>query len=141
MTSLSKKGAVIYSGCYQNIQKMNSYLLSTAPYPWTTDSTDFVNDQLTDTTTPASVMYNKNAAGNNFLSKAITNIRVSDDGLVSFDFMGGDPQPVEAVSKDMVQTTVYNLRGVCVGNRIESQRPGIYIIRYSDGTARKVVVK
>lgn len=141
MTSLSKKGAVIYSGCYQNKEKMNSYLLSTAPYPWTTDSTDFVNDQLTDTTTPASVMYNKNAAGNKFLSKAITNIRVSDDGLVSFDFMGGDPQPVEAVSKDMVQTTVYNLRGVCVGNRIESQRPGIYIIRYSDGTARKVVVK
>jgi hypothetical protein len=59
--------------------KGHSRYLSTSPYPWATDSTDFVNDLLTDSSNPASVMFNNNAAGSKFLSKALTNIRMTDD--------------------------------------------------------------
>ena len=113
--------------------------LSTSAYPWSTDSTDFVNDHLTDSSMPASLMYNKNEAGSDYLSKAITNIRVSDDGLVSFDFMKEELDAVSTPSLTAQPTRVYNLRGYCVGSRLESQRPGIYIIRYADGTTKKVV--
>ena len=118
----------------------HSRLLSTSPYPWTTDSTDFVNDCLTDTSAPPSLMFNGNAAGSKFLSKAITNIRVSEDGLVSFDFMGGDPNMVDdrrwlnANSEQII--AIYDLSGL----QVTSQRPGrIYIVRYADGKTKKVV--
>lgn len=133
-SSLVGEGSAYYNG--------HSRLLSTSAYPWATDSTEFVNNMLTDISVPASLMFNINAAGSKYLSKAITNITMTDDGLVSFDFMGGSiPESVSAVSSDAMPAAVYNLRGVCVGTRIENQRPGIYIIRYTDGTARKVVVK
>jgi M6 family metalloprotease-like protein len=74
---------------HKNKAYMNSYLLSTSPYPWATDSTTFVNTELTDTSIPAAEMYTTNAEGSKLLGKPITNIRMSEDGLVSFDFMGG----------------------------------------------------
>jgi hypothetical protein len=114
--------------------------LSTAAYPWTTDSTDFVNDCLDDNSTPASLMYLNNQAGSKNLSKSITNIQIADDGTVSFDFMGGDPTDI--VDSPMLSTVtrapiaIFDLSG----RQVTSQRPGqIYIIRYSDGTTRKVV--
>ena len=68
---------------------MNSYYLSTSPYPWSTDSTDFVNNALTLTSVPPVKMNNANEYGDKKLDKPITNIRMSADGLISFDFMGG----------------------------------------------------
>ena len=65
--------------------------LSSSAYPWQTDSTDFVNRELTDESTPASTTFAMNAAGAYFLSKPITNITMTADGRVSFDFMGGSP--------------------------------------------------
>ncbi len=104
----------------------NRYL-STSAYPWTTDSTDFVNDQLTDTSTPPSLMYDNNEAGSKYLSKAITNIRVSDDGLVSFDFMGGDLARVSPIEEwhDKGDAPWYSLQG----HRLSSEplRKGLYI--------------
>ena len=124
---------------YLEDPRLHNRHLSTSAYPWTTDSTDFVNDQLTDQSIPASKMYNANQVGSRFLSKAITNIRVAEDGTVSFDFMGGDPAGVTALSQKKQPTGVYNLRGYYLGSRWENQRPGLYITRYADGTIKKVV--
>ena len=79
--------ALTTPGKHQNKPYMNSMMLSTSPYPWSTDSTTFVNDALTDTSVPATLMINANANGQKLLSKPITHIKVSDDGLVSFDFL------------------------------------------------------
>jgi hypothetical protein len=105
--------------------KGHSRYLSTSPYPWATDSTDFVNDLLTDSSNPASVMFNNNAAGSKFLSKALTNIRMTDDGLISFDFMGGDPSAVQIVRNEDGEDSWYSLQG---RRRLgKPQRRGIYI--------------
>ena len=105
--------------------KGHSRYLSTSPYPWATDSTDFVNDLLTDSSNPASVMFNNNAAGSKFLSKALTNIRMTDDGLISFDFMGGDPSAVQIVRNEDGEDSWYSLQGRRILGK--PQRRGIYI--------------
>lgn len=130
---------IIGSGNNPYVDGRNRHLGSAA-YPWATDSTDFVNDCLDDNSTPPSLMYNTNQAGSRLLSKAISNIRVADDGTVSFDFMGGDPEDIEELEMpaDLRPVAVYDLSGHCVGSRLESQRPGLYIIRYANGTTRKV---
>jgi len=113
---------------------MHNKHLSTTPYPWKTDSTTFVNDALTDTSTPASVMYNKNAAGSELLSKAITNITMSAEGLISFDLMGGTTaiRTLETVSPRQY----YDLSGRPIGM---PQRGHLYIVRQSNGTIRKQI--
>ena len=60
--------------------------LSTSPYPWYDSATETENDCLTDTSVPTVVMFNDNAEGSKQFGKSITNIRVADDGTVSFDF-------------------------------------------------------
>ena len=72
---------------YANSYRMNSNLLSTSPYPWTTDSTAFVNDSLTNNSVPAAKMNNKNSEESDMLSRSITNIRQNSDGSITFDFM------------------------------------------------------
>lgn len=125
---------------YSEKARMHNRHLSSSPYPWTTDSTTFVNDQLTDTSVPASKMYNTNEEGSKYLSKAISNIRMSEDGLISFDFMGGDPMPVTMPAwHDTMIKAVYDLSGCCLGYSLDGQRPGLYVVRYSDGTTKKVV--
>ena len=74
---------------YVNSGRMNSNYLSTSPYPWSTDSTEFVNDSLTNYSVPKAQMINA-VDGSNLLSKPITNIVQHDDGTIDFDFMGGD---------------------------------------------------
>lgn len=131
--------AHVKEGKYTYEKGHNPYL-STSAYPWSTDSTDFVNNQLTDKSTPASLMYDPNEAGSRYLSKAIRNISMTDDGLISFDFDGYDLSPVRQVSFRAVEPTrVYDLNGRYVGQRLESQRPGLYIVKQSDGTTKKVV--
>jgi len=63
---------------------IQSAWLSTSAYPWSTDTTDWVNDCLTETSVPALVMYNENSHGSKSLGKRITNIRMAPDGAVSF---------------------------------------------------------
>ena len=125
---------------YIESPRLHNRHLSTSPYPWTTDSTDFVNDCLTDSSTPASLMYNENDADSKYLSKAIKNVRMSDDGLISFDFEGYVQSAVTTLTQRKgTMTVVYDLGGHCLGSRLDSQRPGLYIVRYSDGTTKKVV--
>ena len=49
------------------------------PYPGETGNTS-----LTDDTTPAAILYNKNVSGERFMGKAIERITESEDGLISF---------------------------------------------------------
>ena len=66
---------------------MRNRYLSTSVYPYA-DST-MVNESLTDDSDPAATVFKANADGVKLMSKSVTNIRVADDGTVSFDFMGG----------------------------------------------------
>lgn len=85
---------------YLNDGHMNSYLLSTSPYPWTTDSTDVFNDSLTNNSVPPAKMNYPNLEGKTMLSKSITNIVKHSDGTISFDFMAD-------VAKCATPTVVY----------------------------------
>ena len=102
----------------------NKYL-STSVYPYTDPLTLVVNASLTDETTPAATLYYENAEGVKFMQKAITNIRIADDGTISFDFMGGTSgiRPIiEVIDSD---DSWYDLQG----RRLEGKptRKGIYI--------------
>ena len=80
---------------------------------------------LNDSSTPASTVYNKNAAGALLMSKAITNIRIADDGTVSFDFMGGTSgiQPIIEVTD--TDNRWYDLQGRQLQG--EPRQKGFYI--------------
>ncbi|MBP5338629.1 MAG: M6 family metalloprotease domain-containing protein [Prevotella sp.] len=80
---------------YANSGHMNSNLLSSSAYPWTTDSTSFVNDSLTNYSVPAAVMSNAGPDGTKMLSKPITNIVQNVDGTISFRFMGGNTKTIK----------------------------------------------
>jgi len=56
------------------------------PYPYEG------NDSLTNTSTPAATLYNKNSYSARLMNKAITNIRQNDDGTISFTFRGYAPK-------------------------------------------------
>ena len=77
---------------YANKGYLNNRHLSTSPYPWSTDSTSFVNSELTDNSVPSATMINTNSEGETLMSKPITNIQMTADGLISFNFMGGTPE-------------------------------------------------
>ena len=119
---------------------LRSIILSTSPYPWTTDSTSFVNCELTDTSVPAAVVYNANEDGEFFMSKDITNIEEHADGTISFRFMGGDSIPSAIAS-------VYTGEGNAVrktfdlsGRQVQSRHgAAVYIVREPNGAIRKIV--
>ena len=101
---------------YANKQRMNCLYLSTSPFPWSTDSTETVDRALVDTETP------------------ITNIRMTDDGLVSFDFRGGIPDAVnDVLAPRVVGDACFDLQGRRV---IGCPGKGIYIVG-----GRKVIIQ
>jgi hypothetical protein len=107
---------------------MNKILMSTAAYPWTTDSTSFVNNNLTDFSMPASEMYNRNSEGNYLLSKPITDITQHVDGTVSFAFhTSNNPDGIVNIETTYTQDTVYDLCGKRMANASQLL-PGIYIV-------------
>ena len=108
---------------YADSPYLHNRHLSTSAYPWSTDSTTFVNNELTDDSTPAAMMFNENAEGEKLLSKAITNIQMLDDGLISFDFMGGEPSAITAVPTPPANGNVYNI----MGQQITTPHKGLYI--------------
>ena len=87
-----------YIGAHPEIYKDgNPYIsghnhhLSTSPYPFTADD-GTVNSELTDTSMPAATMFNASSQGVLLMSKPITDITETEDGLVSFRFMA--PQTI-----------------------------------------------
>ena len=111
---------------YVNKPRMNSAILSTSPYPWSTDSTTYVNNELTDTSVPAATMYYPNEEGSTKLDKPITNISMTDDGLISFDFMGGAPIPdgIAPLHSSSSLPQYYNLQG----QKVAVPGKGIFIV-------------
>ena len=117
---------------------MRNCYLSTSVYPY---ADSFVENQsLTDDSSPKASVYAVNADGVNLMSKPITNIRMADDGTISFDFMK-DPTSVDpiryAADASSEADAWYDLNGA----RLPSapSRPGIYIRHSPDGTTRKIV--
>jgi len=79
---------------------------------------------LTNTSSPAAVLFTANADGELFMSKAITNIRLASDGTVSFDFMM-DPSGIHSIQTDEGHTQWYDLHGRKLPG--EPTTPGLYI--------------
>ena len=128
--------ALVTKSPYTQSSRMNSCILSTSPYPWVKDSIGVVNDSLTETSVPAPIMNFRNEKGDSLLNKPITNIRMSEDGLISFDFMGGDPIVISGVYHPNANThpSAFDL----FGRRISASRSrGVIIQRQADGTVRK----
>ena len=117
-----------------------SSYLSTSPYPYTDPVSLVVNQMLTNESSPASIVYSKNAEGETFMSKPITNIQMAADGTISFDFMVGavSVAPIRYSSQGGdVPVACYDHSGRCLPS--VPSRLGIYIVRYADGTTRKVI--
>ena len=74
------------------------------------------NTSLTDSSQPATILFNGNSVETTSLGKPVTNISESSDGLISFLFMGGAPSvPTELNS---VQTSATSFRASW--NEVES---------------------
>jgi len=113
---------------YQNAGMMNSLLMSSAAYPWQTDSTTFVNRELSATSVPAAKMYDQDAEGSTMLSKAISNITQNADGSVSFAFHASPVSAIVARRSDAPSGAVYTLTGSRVGQPLELLPKGVYIV-------------
>ena len=113
---------------------LRSKFLSTSAYPYTNPDTQVLNDMLTDTSSPASVLYSNNAEGVKLMGKSITNIRVAEDGTVSFDFMKGSTGIRDIIDTQKNDDRWYDIQGRRLYK--EPTRKGIYV-----RNSRKVVVK
>ena len=101
-------------------------------YPYV-DAEGGSHDALTDTSIPAATIFNPRADGVSLMGKSITDI-CEEDGHVSFIFTATSTGIV-SLSVDACPVAWYDLHG--------RQLPGpptngLYIIRYSDGSTRKV---
>ena len=105
-------------------RKLYNWHLSGSPYPWYDSSTEKENDCLTDTSVPTVTMFNNNAEGSKQFGKEIKNIRVADDGTVSFEFTMATTGIVE-IETNRQQPAWYTLDGCrLTGN---PTKPGIYL--------------
>ncbi len=120
-------------------------------YPYFNNINGKYNNFLTDVSVPAATLFNENTDGRKFLGKPITNIDIDFEGNASFDFMGGGDEP-SGISGTMASTdeavTVYTATGVCLGTGESVQAAvarsgykGIVIVRHSDGSATKTVIR
>lgn len=114
----------------------NTYTSTTGlkgdPFPGSTKNT-----KLTDTSTPAATLYNKNTDGRKFMGKPIEDITESfsygaNDGRISFTFNGGgSTEGISNVTIGASNEAIYNLNGQRIS--VANGTKGIYI---SNGKAR-----
>ena len=111
-------------GKYTMDNRLRSRYLSTTVYPYTDIETGVVIHSLTDDSDPAATLFNKNAAMTFRMSKPVTNIRMADDGTISFDFM-----QATGIESPVVDTTDdddwYDLQGRRL--KVRPTRKGLYI--------------
>jgi hypothetical protein len=102
-----------------------------------------IHDALTDTTVPAATLFNVNVLGE-MMGKPITDI-CEKDGLISFKFYESNAVGISTVQTDSRPVAYYDLQGRLLNKETGRQedkktgRQGIMIIKYSDGTTRKVL--
>ena len=89
------------------------------------------NNSLTDTSSPAAIIYQ----GGSTMGKPITNITQNEDGSIDFDFMGGSNDNIISgihfVENDEVSSFgqgVYSLDGRYMGTSANGLEKGIYIV-------------
>jgi hypothetical protein len=123
---------------YTMPDNMRSSYLSTSPYPYTHPVTLAVNDSLTDTSSPAAALYTKATDGRLFMGKSITNIRLADDGTISFDFMKGDASAITATQTSAAPDAWYALDGRRLTGKPTTK--GLYIRRSATGQSRVTLV-
>lgn len=107
------------------------YYMESWAYPYIVTNalgiSSVVNDSLTDTSKPAAVLKNANAAGTKLMGKPLTRMAVGADGLASFVFMNPDDSGIAPIRsrEDDATPVFYDLQG----HRIPGQptRPGICI--------------
>lgn len=119
---------------YDNDVYMSSRYLSTSPYPYVTPF--YTNDELSATTSPKTEMYEQNSEGVRLLDVTISNIRMSADGLISFDFSNnGSPSGIADAESDAPSPSVwYDLQGRRLSGK--PARKGTYLYQ-----GRKYVVQ
>lgn len=106
-----------------NAEGRSNYL-SGAAYPY------MANDALTADSHPR-----------NTLGKDITDIK-EDGGCISFKYMGGEPSGISSPADAPRPVSVYDLNGRSLSvESLSSAPPSVYLVRYSDGTVRKVLVR
>jgi M6 family metalloprotease-like protein len=99
---------------------------------------------ISDSTTPSFVLNNRNYDGSYQLHSQVVNIALATDSTISFDYI---PDPIrnatgiasQSVTPDKPVETVFNLQGVRMQGKLENLPTGIYLVRYVDGSVRKVM--
>lgn len=74
------------------------------PFPGTTNA-----QKLTDTTSPAATVYNRNVGNTYLMGKPIQHIVESPDGLISFDAMQGGVLPPDDLAADILPSGAFAL--------------------------------
>ena len=109
-----------------------SYWLTGTAYPYVTDTR--VNRELTDTSTPASTLFNPNRNGKYLLSKPVMDI-AENDGRISFFF--ADNNTAVGVGLPLAEDgghAIYDLAGRRLNGK--APRPGIYLSK-----GKKYIIK
>ena len=106
--------------------------LKNTTYPYV-DAEGISHDSLTDTSVPAAMIFNPRSDGIKLMGKSITDIREEGD-YVSFRF-SDTSTGIATISAHASPVAVYDLQG----RRITEPSSGIYIIKYSDGSTKKVI--
>ena len=99
---------------------------------------------ISDSTTPSFVLNNRNYDGSYQLHSQVVNIALATDSTISFDYI---PDPIrnatgiasQSVTPDKPVEAVFNLQGVRMQGKLENLPTGIYLVRYVDGSVRKVM--
>lgn len=103
-------------------------------------------DSITATSSPGFTLYHANYDLSRVLHSKVLNIKVSDDGLVSFDYV---PDPNRASTGivnirrngDGNAEQIFDLQGRLVPANVKSLPAGLYIIRHGDGTTEKKLIR
>ncbi len=101
-------------------------------YPGTTENTE-----LSDVSTPSTNVFTGNGLG-----KPIYNIRMSDEGVISFSYLDNTLTGISTVEqKDGDSSRLYTIDGTLIFNGEESPnfKPGIYI-KVSGNTTKKILI-
>lgn len=103
---------------------LHSKYLSTSAYPYTNPETLVVNASLTNESSPAATLFTPNTDGQQLMSKPVTNIQMSGDGTISFDFMNA-PTAIQWAQPEADHSPWYDLQG----RRLHSRpaHKGLYI--------------
>ena len=120
----SHQRAVIIPACNNNTTT------SQFPFPYVAKNLngteEILNDCLTNDSKPAASVFNKNTDNTYFMNKPLTNIRRDNEGLISFDFMGGTAD-IRGIMTDEnpADLEYFDLQG----RKVRMPSRGIYIIR------------